>query len=217
MAARFDFLRLYEELGLAPDASLDDLKRAYRRRVSELHPDRHLDAADDVSRGAADRLQQLTVMYAAATDFHRQHGRLPGAQTIRRPAATPATTPLSTPSRTSRRDRSRTLAWLTLLVVAGIWLTSRPPAVDEAATGPVGSTPLPRTPTAGKPPPAARGLEVGMAAEQVLVLEGEPVTRGSDRWGYGPSWIAFDKDNKVSEWYSSPLRPLKVARARPRR
>ena len=216
MAARFDFLRLYEELGLAPDASLDDLKRAYRRRVSELHPDRHLDAADEVSRGAAERLQHLTVMYAAATDFHRQHGRLPGAQTIRRPAAVQAT-PSPTPPRTTRRHRSRTLAWLVLLVVAGLWLTTRPPAVDEATTGPIDSAPPPGTPLAGKPPPAARGLEVGMAAEQVLALEGEPVTRGSDRWGYGPSWIAFDKDNKVSEWYSSPLRPLKVARTRSRR
>ena len=40
-----DFHSLYSELRVQPDCSLDDFKRAYRRRVAELHPDRHGDQA----------------------------------------------------------------------------------------------------------------------------------------------------------------------------
>ena len=33
--------RFYDVLGLEPGASLDEVKRAYRRRMHEVHPDRH--------------------------------------------------------------------------------------------------------------------------------------------------------------------------------
>ena len=33
---------------------------------------------------------------------------------------------------------------------------------------------------------------------------------GENRWDYGPSWIRFEND-KVVDWYSSPLQPLKHA------
>lgn len=69
-----DFIRLYRELGIAPDCSLDTFKQAYRRRVGELHPDRTDDNANAVST-----LKDLNLCYSAALDFHRQHGRLPGS------------------------------------------------------------------------------------------------------------------------------------------
>ena len=74
-----DFLRLYQELGLVPGASLEDLRRAYRRRVSELHPDRSGQSCTASLPGAAERLQRITVLYGAATQFYRQHGRLPAS------------------------------------------------------------------------------------------------------------------------------------------
>jgi DnaJ-like protein len=76
MSGNDDFVFLYEQLGVAPGCTHAELRRAYRRRVSELHPDRRGPAADPSD---AMRLQELTRAYAEATVFQRRHGRLPGA------------------------------------------------------------------------------------------------------------------------------------------
>src|SRR5690349_13945353 len=68
-----DFLMLFQELGLPANCTLDELKLAFRRRVSQLHPDRASLVVD-----AESRLQRLTAMYNAALDFHRRYGRMPG-------------------------------------------------------------------------------------------------------------------------------------------
>jgi hypothetical protein len=53
-----------------------------------------------------------------------------------------------------------------------------------------------------------------MDADAVRAIEGEPTLIGGDRWEYGPSWIRLE-DGKVTDWYSSPLRPLRTATAQP--
>jgi curved DNA-binding protein CbpA len=58
--------RLYELLGVAPDASQPDLARAYRRRARELHPD--LAATQD----AADTFNALTQAYRLLSDPTRR-------------------------------------------------------------------------------------------------------------------------------------------------
>ncbi|MCL6714243.1 hypothetical protein M8R20_45475 [Pseudomonas sp. R2.Fl] len=68
-----DFVALYNELGLDAECSMLHFKHAYRRRVMQLHPDHQRHPADVA------RLQRLNRMYAAALEFHRAHGRLPGA------------------------------------------------------------------------------------------------------------------------------------------
>jgi len=83
LARETDFLDLYKILGLNPGCGLAEFKRAYRRRVAVLHPDRR--SANQVSVIVAERLQQLTALYGAAMEFERRHGRLPGAPPVRPP------------------------------------------------------------------------------------------------------------------------------------
>ena len=224
MAAPTDFLRLYQELGLAPGASVDDLRQAYRRRVAELHPDRKGVSYSATVPGAAERLQQLTALYNAASLFHRQHGRLPGASAPPRPPAyerAPNTTQTSEPARTSR------IVWLlaVLLAILLIWFAWSPPVIesngetDESGDAAPAADPAPPMPAAAVPamPPAhVPALKLGMHDDEVLAIEGQPVSRSGGHWDYGPSWIEFDTDrNKVTDWYSSPLRPLRNASRHP--
>ena len=214
MALPTDFLRLYEELGLPSDASLDALKQAYRRRVSELHPDR-LHENDPVSaRRSAERLQRLTAMYAAATTFHRRHGRLPGASVPPNRTRTRTPIPLRASAPPTRR-RSRKIVWIALIAATAAWLLLRPSTQEDMPTETAGGADHEAiAPHLPQMPSPVHALKTGMTSDDVLALEGAPVTRGGDRWSYGPSWIAFD-DDKVTDWYSSPLRPLKSTRARP--
>jgi len=213
-----DFLRLYQELGIAPGASLEDMRRAYRRRASALHPDRSGMTYSATEPGAGERLQQITALYSAAMQFHRQHGRLPGA----------AVPPRSyEPSHTTHNDeapppvrRSSRMLWLLGAVVVLIWLIWFPPWADNGSGDP--ESIVTNEPVATEPAPIARvslphpaePLRVGMTADKVLEIQGQPVSRADGRWDYGPSWIMVD-ENKVVDWYSSPMRPLKSATKHP--
>ena len=116
MAGNTDFLVFYQELGLRADCSLQDFKLAYRKRVSEIHPDRDPDNA-----ATAHGLQRLNGLYANAMEFYRRHGRLPGAM----PAAVLPRAPSEMPGAASllfRPNRPRRRQWifaaLILLMVA---------------------------------------------------------------------------------------------------
>ncbi|QDE39374.1 J domain-containing protein [Luteibacter pinisoli] len=234
MADETDFLDLYGKLRLQPDCSVAEFKQAYRRHVSQWHPDRR-------SRGAhadalvARRLQRLMAQYSAAMEFHKQHGRLPGAAAPRiapavssnivvfvpRPAAAESVEPAGTPTAAEagaepapERHGARKLAWLATLVVAGalVWML-------------VPETENPEAPAEGVPivsadvalPAVNRGmLDIGMKDDEVVALEGEPTLRSADRWEYGPSWVRFE-GGAVVDWYSSPLRTLHVHASHPSR
>jgi len=63
---------LYDVLGVRPDASVDDLRRAYRERARELHPDRNFDL-DPADRAAAQRqMQELTDAWRILGDATRR-------------------------------------------------------------------------------------------------------------------------------------------------
>jgi hypothetical protein len=83
-----DFTALYRELGVDATCSLGDLRAAWRRRVSKLHPDQGGNAE------ATGRLQELNRRYDAALAFHARFGRLPGAPASG--ALAPASSPVST-------------------------------------------------------------------------------------------------------------------------
>ena len=212
MTDQTDFMVLYCELGIEPDCSMDGLRLAYRRRVADLHPDRGGDAGGD-------ELKALNKRYAAAIDFHRHHGRLPGATApapaLRRHAfaapppviaAAAGEEPLQ-----ERRRRSKFVVYGMVLVAAlgAWWLTRTDASLPEFLDGVAGDQREIR-------PSAAIALRQGMHASDVAAMLGDPVHRalGGTHWEYGPSWVRFGC-GRVIDWYSSPLRPLRASRSRP--
>ncbi|MFC4819707.1 J domain-containing protein [Dokdonella ginsengisoli] len=219
MSSPTDFVAFYQQLGLGPDCSLTQLKNAYRRRVAELHPDRHPQRGADP--GAAAQLQELTAAYHAALGFERRHGRLPGARLPADPGGGTAHSPRRPPD-PSRRTGLRRVAVAALALAALVWLAWDGSGHDEpVAIAPPASAPVEERRFVPLPPPVEPGqtlpeqrIELGMEAAAVRVIEGRPVMETPERWDYGPSWIEFER-GRVSDWYSSRLRPLKVAAARP--
>lgn len=226
-----DFLDLYRQLGLSPGCDLSELKQAYRRRVAALHPDRQPNLAVDAKASA--RLQRLTAQYGAAMEFHRRHGRLPGARTTRavnvgaahegspagadpfaasRAASPPAGAPMHAESRgvaTKRRVRGRLAVWLTVAALGVLaWnlysmsFRSGAGGTSEDTVQPSDAGDVARDAAADAP-----ALRLGMSADEVRAIEGDPVSTHGDLWEYGPSWVRFDHD-QVVDWHSSPLRAL---------
>ncbi|SFN55349.1 J domain-containing protein [Dokdonella immobilis] len=211
MVQGVDFLRLYREFQLEPGAGIDDLKLAYRRRVARVHPDR-LSAKDPISQHlATEHLQNLTRLYEAGLQFHRQHGRLPGALPSAASEQSAARTPPVFAAAPPRRRRRRLGP---AIVVAGFGLTALLAfwPFDEDTTdveSVVAARREPATP-AFEVPGQSEGLRLGMPEQVVIEVIGAPMAREGDRWLYGPSWIRFEGGH-VAEWYSSPLHTLRIS------
>jgi hypothetical protein len=213
LANQTDFLDLYEKLGLNPDCGLTEFKRVYRRHVATLHPDRPTGAPARAEAADPGTLQDVIAQYGAAMEFHRRHGRLPGAATSP-PRFTEPDTPtphVSSPLLVSAdasphgspHSRSKLLVLLAVIAICVLLWNAAP-------------MPLTKTlPTQGSadddgdsPDPAVKpGLSMGMSAEDVRAAEGNPQSIHDNRWEYGRSWVRFDH-GKVIDWYNSPLRPL---------
>ncbi|PNH12507.1 DnaJ subfamily B member 11 [Tetrabaena socialis] len=66
-AAAADGQDLYKELGLAPNASVDDIKRAYRQLALQCHPDK---CPGD--QAAQERFQRVSVAYSVLSDASKR-------------------------------------------------------------------------------------------------------------------------------------------------
>ena len=216
MADDTDFGVLYDALALGPGCTFDELKKAYRRQVAMLHP-------DVPGRGAdVAQLQRINRLYRAATDFHRVHGRLPGAaapssaMAPAHPAMPAAQPPAHMPC---ARDVAAPGGHLRYILLAGLvvallaWLFVR--GTPDPTPAKAGSRSHPAADPRGRTGSGTGDMIVpGVDAAQVHAIMGEPLHMSEAQWDYGPSWIAF-RCGKVSDWYSSPLRPLRVKAQRP--
>lgn len=210
MADDTDFSALYRELGIEPDSSPEQFKRAYRRRVAELHPDRHGD-------GGTDDLTRLNRRYAAALAFLKDHGRLPGAAPAAAPSARPGRPGNRLPARAQTggpSPQSDRLGWRILLAalvaVGAVWMFK-----SGALAPPTGPAGIVREPGhAAVPAPERPQLRLGMPVAAVRAIQGDPIGSEGGRWLYGASWLRFECDELV-DWYSSPLQPLRTAAMKP--
>lgn len=237
-----DFAALFRELGVNATCSPAELRTAWRRRVSKLHPDLGGSAED------TGRLQELNRLYDAAVDFHAHFGRMPG--TASAGGASPAMTRADAGAHMQKAQRANTddrhwrrtdapeethptagfgriprwlLAIVSIVISAAtvIAAISGIQGIDDGRDDGLGHTDA----EAFTVPPAARAtrspttaasataIEPGMGKDTVRDILGEPLDMHALRWHYGPSWVDFRCD-RVADWYSSPLRPLPVASER---
>lgn len=213
-----DFSKLYAQLKLRPDCSLEEFKHAYRRKVATLHPDR-IGSQDSGSGGERITLTDLMSLYGMAVQFQKDHGRLPGAPLPVKTVTTPhrlRDVPLPAANETTEavevgtplRGRWLLLAGL-LGLLAYLVISALPTASTEPGARPHRTTAAAVTPD--MPAEVAREqLRLGMDSATVLAIQGTPSRTGEELWEYGPSWIRFEKGLVVG-WYSSPLYRLQSA------
>lgn len=218
MADDTDFAALYEELRITPDCTPEQFRHAYRRRVARLHPDQRGSAGD------VGRLQELNRLYDAAMDFLRTHGRLPGAAhaaAAHAPAwsgmaadALPRASHAHDPSPPPKAGSSPLSRWFVLVVVLaiGALLLHAFDAPKRGGQAPAAATHASDAPSAATP---SAMIELGMEKRMVRAIQGAPLGHHDIRWDYGPSWIEFKCAGVVTDWYSSPLRPLRVGTPHP--
>ncbi len=229
-----DFSLLYFQLGLEPGCSLEDLKRAYRVRVAELHPDRHGNGT--AANEGLEALTELTALYSKAIRFHRIHGRLPGAapkasgehashavhasQPFQAGTAGHDTTP-APPRVTASRAVGRsapvpnrttpTLAIVTILVLVIVMLALH---WSESGFEQQVESSLHAHETEQPYDSQEPRLELGMEEGAVFAIQGAPVVVQDGIWNYGSSWVRFE-DGHLVDWSSVPPNRLRTATPRP--
>jgi molecular chaperone DnaJ len=72
MAAAIRDRELYERLGIAPDASLDDIKKAYRSLALKWHPDRVKTKSDEDRALAEAKFKEINHAYSILSDADKR-------------------------------------------------------------------------------------------------------------------------------------------------
>lgn len=69
---KFEHLDYYTLLGVSPDASASEIKRAYRQQVSRYHPDHYAHATPEEQRYASQRMQRINESYRVLSNLHER-------------------------------------------------------------------------------------------------------------------------------------------------
>ena len=215
-----DFSKLYAQLNLRPDCSLEEFKHAYRRKVATLHPDRH-SGEQGVAGDARVPLSDLMSLYGMAIQFQRDHGRLPGAPvTNKSPSLLRPPRNIAPMGAYIERQGEQAVGsisrrnWLLLAgllaLVAYLVISSTPDMPADQPPNPAHHTAVPAAGASAQPLDGDQ-IALGMDTATVLSVQGTPSRSSEELWEYGPSWIRFEKGLVVG-WYSSPLYRLRTSK-----
>lgn len=67
-----DSVDLYDVLSLRNDATIEDIKKSYRRHALIYHPDKHATATEAARADASTRFQQIGFAYSVLSDDKRR-------------------------------------------------------------------------------------------------------------------------------------------------
>ena len=65
----------YRVLGVTENASDAEIEQAYRRMISQYHPDKLVGVADDLRRQAEDKASEINAAYDRIQTLRRQRGQ----------------------------------------------------------------------------------------------------------------------------------------------
>lgn len=153
----------YEMLGIDPSATRDEIKRAYRRRALEAHPDLHQNPADSQT----EEMRLLNEAYKILShplkrtgydidwnNYYRQRGMVSSRRPDSDPTGHSSGSASANPARTSTRfgaiDVFLLTALIVLSIVLGIMLAGR--VRQRLVPGPTSFPPA--------PPPAFQGSAI---------------------------------------------------------
>jgi hypothetical protein len=164
----------YEELGLGPDATVEQIRQAYRNLVRLLHPDQQAD--ETLRRLAENQMKRLNSVHKTLTDpsLRRQYDA-----SLSPEVAVPIVLPPSVEKRKYFAIRDVALLVIGVLAASLYWQMSAP-SIHRSSALPVSSTVS--QPLAGSTPPAREavaGRSTRTAAQTRLELEATRTERDS--------------------------------------
>ncbi len=154
---------LYRRLGVSPEASAEQIRRAYRRLAHSAHPDTHPEDPE-----AARRFREVTEAYEILGDPER---RARYDSDRRPPAAPQRSSPPPAAGAGATRETPPVFAW-----TAGQQPVVIPPGAFSAASAPLAASPVRVDPPARQGASGARGAS-GADLESLL-----DALFGSWRW-----------------------------------
>ena len=223
----------YAVLGLKPDSSWGEIRRAYKNAINQWHPDRFQQDGQK-KKIAEERSMEITRAYKALADYYRIHGTTPensappSVNRSQQPVETQApseTRGQATPARDNHAhqpvpspvESSLSKGIVTTVVISVflyLWFLNDPTEPTRKTDSlPISTMPdvsLPESAGKVSSHPADKYFTLGSKLGEVYTIQGVPSKTEEGIWHYGKSRVYF-VNGRVSRWDSRPENPLNAS------